>query len=98
MNDKKYFSAQGDAAGRLNADDAPFSIGQNEWVNRVNCRIGSTDKGYTGNDESIGGTIKKGAKNIFYTFMGSVTDTVSRNIIQFYKHNVTPESFSVYIS
>ena len=35
MNDKKYFSAQGDAAGRLNADDAPFSIGQNEWVNRL---------------------------------------------------------------
>jgi len=97
MNDKKYFSAQGDAAGRLNADDAPFSIGQNEWVNRVNCRIGSTDKGYTGNDESIGGTIKKGAKNIFYTFMGSVTDTVSRNIIQFYKHNVTPDSDKIMV-
>jgi len=97
MNDKKYFSAQGDAAGRLNADDAPFSIGQNEWVNRVNSRIGSTDKGFTGNDESIGGTIKKGAKNIFYTFMGAVTDTVNRNIIQFYKHNVTPNSDKIMV-
>ena len=90
--EKKYFAAQGEAAGRLNADDAPFSIAPNEWVNRVNCRIGSTDKGFTGLDESIGGTVKKGAKNVLYTFMGAVTDYVNRGIIQFYKHNNNPDS------
>jgi uncharacterized protein (TIGR02145 family) len=51
--DKKYF---GDVQqGRLNADDSPFVVGTNEWVNAENIRTGSTDKGFTGIVESVGG-------------------------------------------
>ena len=51
--DKKYF---GDPqSGRLNADDSPFAITTNEWINAENVRTGSTDKGFTGIVESIGG-------------------------------------------
>jgi len=51
--DKKYF---GDVQqGRLNADDSPFVVGTNEWVNAENIRTGSTDKGFTGVVESVGG-------------------------------------------
>ena len=51
--DKKYF---GDVQqGRLNSDDSPFVVGANEWVNAENIRTGSTDKGFTGVVESVGG-------------------------------------------
>lgn len=51
--EKKYF---GDIQqGRLNADDSPFVVGTNEWVNSENIRTGSTDKGFTGIVESVGG-------------------------------------------
>lgn len=54
--DKKYF---GDIQqGRLNADDSPFVVGNNEWVNAENIRTGSTDKGFTGIVESIGGNVQ----------------------------------------
>ena len=54
--DKKYF---GDIqSGRLNADDSPFAITTNEWVNAENIRSGTTDKGFTGIVESIGGNVK----------------------------------------
>lgn len=51
--DKKYF---GDVQqGRLNSDDSPFVLGTNEWVNAENIRTGSSDKGFTGIVESVGG-------------------------------------------
>ena len=51
--EKKYF---GDIQqGRLNADDSALIVGQNEWINAENVRTGSTDKGYTGIMESVGG-------------------------------------------
>jgi hypothetical protein len=51
--DRKYF---GDVqSGRLNSDDSPFIVGTNEWVNAENVRTGSTDKGFTGIVESVGG-------------------------------------------
>ena len=54
--DKKYF---GDVQqGRLNADDSPFVVGTNEWVNAENIRTGSTDKGFTGVVESVGGNVE----------------------------------------
>jgi uncharacterized protein (TIGR02145 family) len=54
--DKKYF---GDVqSGRLNADDSPFAITTNEWVNAENIRSGTTDKGFTGIVESIGGNVE----------------------------------------
>jgi len=54
--DKKYF---GDVqSGRLNADDSPFAITTNEWVNAENVRSGTTDKGFTGIVESIGGNVE----------------------------------------
>jgi uncharacterized protein (TIGR02145 family) len=51
----KYF---GDPQqGRLNADDSPFAVNPNEWINAENVRTGSTDKGYTGVVESVGGNV-----------------------------------------
>jgi uncharacterized protein (TIGR02145 family) len=52
----KYF---GDPQqGRLNSDDSPFALTANEWVNSENIRTGSTDKGFTGVLESVGGNVE----------------------------------------
>ena len=49
----KYF---GDIQqGRLNADDSPFALTTNEWLNSENIRTGTTDNGFTGIVESVGG-------------------------------------------
>lgn len=56
QKDLKYF---GDIqSGRLNADDSPFAVTTNEWVNAQNVRTGTTDKGVTGVVESVGGNIE----------------------------------------
>ena len=56
QKDLKYF---GDIqSGRLNADDSPFAVTTNEWVNAQNVRTGTTDKGVTGVVESIGGNVE----------------------------------------
>lgn len=51
----KYFGEP--QQGRINADDSPFAVGPNEWVNAENVRTGSTDKGFTGVVESVGGNV-----------------------------------------
>ena len=52
----KYF---GDPQqGRLNSDDSPFALNPNEWCNAENMRTGSTDKGFTGVMESVGGNVE----------------------------------------
>lgn len=53
QKDLKYFGEP--QSGRLNADDSPFAVGPNEWVNAENVRTGSTDNGATAIMESIGG-------------------------------------------
>lgn len=64
--DKKYF---GDVQqGRLNSDDSPFVVGTNEWVNAENIRTGSTDKGFTGVVESVGGNAELPSAKISSTF------------------------------
>ena len=73
--DRKYF---GDIqSGRLNSDDSPFVVGANEWVNAENVRTGSTDKGFTGIVESVGGNIEiqspPSAKAYFLNSEQSVT-------------------------
>jgi uncharacterized protein (TIGR02145 family) len=56
QKDLKYF---GDLqSGRLNADDSPFAVTTNEWVNAQNVRTGTTDKGATGILESVGGNVE----------------------------------------
>lgn len=90
--EKKYFAERGDNGGALNADDSPFAIGQNSWVNLSNFRSGSTDKGVTGVLESIGGTRRLSTLSPSVTFIniGKVVDTVGRRIIEFlYNVNTT---------
>lgn len=89
MEDKelKYFAAN-DAGG--NFDDADFAIGENDWVNMENCRTGSTDKGFTGTVESIGGTLLISTPQPSVTFLeiGSAEE-VERNRFCYFKFNTT---------
>lgn len=67
---------QGDSGGALNADDASFLIGANQWVNMENCRTGSTDNGVTGTVESIGSTvlISQPSPSVTFVPIGSAFD------------------------
>lgn len=49
--ERKYFT------GKLNADDAEFAVGQDEYVNAENVRFGTTDAGATKIVESVGSTL-----------------------------------------
>jgi len=89
--EKKYFAALGENGGRINGDDAAFAVGLNEWVNMSGLRSGSTDKGVTGVIESIGGNTAKGIKSLAHLCIGSVSDTVGRNIITFWQHLNDPD-------
>ena len=76
QKDLKYF---GDINSRgLNADDSPFAVATNEWVNAENIRSGSTDKGFTGVIESIGGNVQRSPEqqqNItYYININAATD------------------------
>lgn len=86
IREKKYPSQRGEGGGALNADDAPFAIGVNEWVNAQNVRSGTTDKGVTGVIESIGGTLRLSTPSPSVSFIeiGNVVDTVGKRIIYFY--------------
>jgi hypothetical protein len=71
--DKKYF---GDIQqGRLNSDDSPFVVGTNEWVNAENIRTGSTDKGFTGIVESVGGNAEAPKAPSAFPFYLNVDDS-----------------------
>jgi len=87
QREKKYFA---DSTGRLNADDAPFVVGLNEWVNAENVRSGTTDDGVTGVIESIGGTlqISQPQPSVNFTTIGSADDT-ENGIICYFKFNTT---------
>lgn len=88
--EKKYFAdVQG---GRLNADDADFVVGINEWVNCENARTGSTDKGVTGVWEGIGGTrqISSPQPSVTFVEIGSVEDKENGRILYFKKNTTGP--------
>jgi len=86
--EKKVFSDN--QTGRLNADDSPFVIGVNEWVNMENCRTGSTDLGATGVAESIGSNalISSPQPSVTFITIGSVEDT-ENSMICYFKFNTT---------
>lgn len=86
--EKKVFSDN--QTGRLNADDSPFVIGVNEWVNMENCRTGSTDLGATGVAESIGSNalISSPQPSVTFITIGAVEDTENSRICYF-KFNTT---------
>jgi len=88
--DKKYF---GDPqSGRLNSDDSPFAITTNEWTNAENVRTGSSDRGFTGIVESVGGNVEipqslpiqsTEPNGHQYITIGSVEDVENNRIIYF---------------
>jgi len=83
--EKKYFAMQGEQQGALNADDAAFAIGTNQWVNMQDMRIGSTDKGETAQVEFNGGTRAIQPSYIVgdYICIGSVEDAPKRRLVRF---------------
>jgi hypothetical protein len=84
--DKKYF---GDPqSGRLNADDSPFAITTNEWTNAENVRTGSSDRGFTGIVESVGGNSLIPSQSPIVSdsdmiTIGSVEDIENNRIVYF---------------
>lgn len=80
--EKKYFA---NIDGRLNADDADFSVAINEWVNMENARTGSTDAGVLNVVESIGSTrqLSDPQPSITLITIGSVADTENSRFIYF---------------
>ena len=87
QKEKKYFLSED---SQLNADDAPFIVSPNSWVNAENIRTGSTDKGITGTVESIGGTLLLSIPQPSATFItiGSATDLEQNRILNL-KFNTT---------
>lgn len=73
--------------GRLNSDDAAFSLGPNEWVNMENCRTGTTDSGFINNVEAIGSTeqLSSPQPSITFNTIGSIEDTENQLIVYFKK-------------
>jgi len=99
QKEKKYFGMLGEQQGMLNADDAPFALGANQWVNAQNVRSGSTDKGVTATLESIGGTLRISTPSPSVSFIeiGNIPDTVGNRIIYFYYNlNTTQHKIEVY--
>lgn len=90
LSEKKYFPAPD---GGLNADDVDIAVGENQWVNLENARVGSTDKGVTGVVESIGGTLLKSAIQPSVTFIqiGSAVDTARNRFFYFLCNKYTPD-------
>lgn len=88
--EKKYFPAPD---GGLNADDVDIAVGQNQWVNLENARVGSTDKGVTGVIESIGGTLLKSVSQPSVTFIqiGSAVDSPNNRLFYFLCNQYTPD-------
>ena len=88
--EKKYFAAPD---GGLNADDVDIAIGENQWVNMENARVGSTDKGVTGVVESIGGTrrLSDVQPSVSFICIGAAVDS-ARNRFFYFLYNIhTPD-------
>lgn len=85
--EKKYFA---DNSGRLNADDAAFAVGLNEWVNKENLRSSTTDDGKTGAEDWIGGTLalSQPQPSVNFITIGS-TDDSENGLICYFKFNTT---------
>lgn len=99
QKEKKYFGEIGSNQGMLNADDAPFAVGVNQWVNCENFRSASTDKGVTATLESVGGTLRLSTPSPSVSFIqiGNIPDTVGNRIIYFYYNlNTTQHKIEVY--
>lgn len=90
LSEKKYLPAPD---GGLNADDIDIAVGQNQWVNLENARVGSTDKGVTGVVESIGGTLLKSVSQPSVTFIqiGSAVDSPNNRFFYFLYNQYTPD-------
>ncbi len=83
--EKKYLLSED---SMLNADDAPFAVSPNAWVNAENVRTGSTDKGVTGTVESIGGTllISQPQPSVTFLTIGTIEDSENSRFIKFQKN------------
>lgn len=71
----------------LNADDADFSVAQDEVINSENVRFGSTDAGVINTIESVGSTTLLSSIQPSVTFanLGSVLDDQGQRVIYFVK-------------
>lgn len=69
----------------LNADDADFSVGQDEVINSENVRFGSTDAGVINTIESIGSTtlLSEIQPSVSTVVIGSADDTANNRILYF---------------
>jgi len=97
--EKKWFGQLGENGGILNAEDAPFALGINHWVNLSDFRTGSTDKGVTATLESVGGTLRISTPSPSVSFIeiGNIIDIVGNRIIYFYYNlNTTQHKIEVY--
>jgi hypothetical protein len=74
----------------LNADDAPYAISPNSWVNAENFRFASTDKDATNAGQFIGGTrlLSTPQPSINYLAIGSASDDENGRFAEF-KFNTT---------
>lgn len=82
QQERKYF---GDKNGRLNADDAPFALAPNEWINAENIRSLTTDDGETSVIESIGGTLllSEPQPSIVFLTVGQIADPANNRFLKF---------------
>lgn len=88
--EKKYFAAPD---GGLNADDVDIAVGENQWVNLIDARVGTTDNGVTGVVESIGGTVTLTDPQPSITFVniGSAVDSARNRFFYFQWNKYTNE-------
>ena len=86
--EKKYFAAPD---GGLNADDVDIAVGENQWVNMENARVGSTNKGVTGVVESIGGTrlLSEIQASVSFICIGSAVDSPNNRFFYFLYNKYT---------
>lgn len=88
--EKKYFAAPD---GGLNADDIDIAVGENQWLNMENARVGSTDKGFTGVVESIGGTrrLSESQPSVTFISIGAAVDSAKNRFFYFLCNKFTPD-------
>jgi hypothetical protein len=79
QSEKKYLKCI------LNADDADFSVAQDEVINSENVRFGSTDAGIINTIESIGSTtlLSQIQPSVSTVVIGSTDDTANNRIVYF---------------
>lgn len=87
LNEHKYLA---DPSFRLNADDAPFSLGTNEIVNGENIRTSTTDNGVTNVVTSIGSNvlISTPQPSVVFITIGTAADSENGRIFKF-QYNTT---------